>query len=174
MYAWGVWLSQMPGGRENGLPPGGTTQWLLSIRRGSVPRPCPTRIPKSADDFGILSRSSASVDVGPVDTTCQLDQILLPSRADSVFSIPVCCHTPDSDVLSVPEAGLDHPTDCVNMQFHKATENRSGLSSEISQEGGSISFHTLNPFCFQKNASKDDHEIALKIENIIKNHYYCF
>lgn len=64
MYAWGVWLSQMPGGRENGLPPGGTTQWLLSICRGLVPRPCPTRIPKSADDFGILSRSSASVDDG--------------------------------------------------------------------------------------------------------------
>lgn len=40
---------------------------------GVVPRPPSTRIPKSADDFGILSRSSASVDVGPVDTTCRLD-----------------------------------------------------------------------------------------------------
>lgn len=104
-YAWGVWLSQTPGGRENGLPPGGTTQWFLGIRRGWVPRPCPTRIPKDTKDFGILSRSSASVDVEPVDTTRQLDQILLPSRTDSVFSIPVCCHTADSDVLSVPEAG---------------------------------------------------------------------
>ena len=73
MDAWGVWLSQRPRGRENGLPPRGTTQWFLSIRRGVVPRPRPTRIPKSADDFGILSRSSASMDVGPMDTTCRLD-----------------------------------------------------------------------------------------------------
>lgn len=93
MYAWGVWLSQMPGGRENGLPPGGTTQWLLSICRGLVPRPCPTRIPKSADDFGILSWSSASVDVGPNWTrfSCHHVQILCSVSLFAATPLTVMC-----------------------------------------------------------------------------------
>lgn len=99
-----MWLSQTPGGRENVCLPEVLHRGSSVFAGDGFQDPAP-RIPKSADDFGILSRSSASVDVEPVDTTRQLDQILLPSRKDSVFSISVCCHTADTDVLSVPEAG---------------------------------------------------------------------
>lgn len=114
------------------------------------------RIPKSADDFGILSRSLSICGCGARGhhPPAGPDSVAITCRILCSVSL-FCCHTADTDVLSVPEI-IDHPTDCVNMRFHKATENRSGLSSETSQESGSTSFHTLNPFCFQRMQVKDD------------------